>query len=50
MTDTETGDPLPQALIEIIGGGQTGGILSDNQGQFRAELPAGTYALRGDPR
>ena len=45
VTDTETGDPLAQASIEIIGGSQTGGTLSNGQGQFRAELPAGRYSL-----
>ena len=45
VTDAETGEPVAQAQIQILGGGQSRGTLSGPDGQYQAELPAGTYDL-----
>ncbi len=45
VTDTETGLPIAQAQIQILGGGQSAGLISNAQGRYQATLPAGTYDL-----
>ena len=45
VTDAETGGPVPQAQIQILGGGQSREATSSPDGQYRIELPAGTYDL-----
>ena len=42
VTDALTAGPVSQAVIEIKGGGQSLETLSDNLGQYRVDLPAGT--------
>lgn len=47
VTDAETGAPLQDVAVEILGLGDTqaGGIFSNASGQFRLTLPAGTYSV-----
>lgn len=45
VTNSETGAPVSAAQIQVLGGAQATGTLSDNQGQYRIELPAGSYDL-----
>ena len=45
VTDAETGAPVPQAQIQVLGGGQSRGTISGPDGEYQAELPAGTYDL-----
>ena len=45
VTDAETGGPVPQAQIQILGGGQSREATSGPDGQYRIELPAGIYDL-----
>ena len=45
VTDAETGGPVAQAQIQILGGGQSRGAGSNAQGRYQAELPPGTYDL-----
>ena len=45
VTDVETGAPVVSAEIHVQGGGQTRTITTDNQGQYRVQLPAGSYDL-----
>ncbi len=45
VTDEETGAPVPQAQVQILGGGQTLGGPTNAQGRYQADLPAGTYDL-----
>jgi len=46
VTNSETMAPISQAQIEVLGGTQDTGTLSDNQGIYRIQLAAGTYDLR----
>ena len=45
MTDAETGGPVAQAQIRILGGGQDRSVLTDGQGRYTVQLPSGTYTL-----
>ena len=45
VTDVLTRAPVPLAAIQILGGGERRTVLVNNQGQYRVELPAGTYDL-----
>ena len=45
VTDAETGAPVAQAQIQILGGGGSRGTISGPDGEYQAELPAGTYDL-----
>lgn len=45
VTDAETGEPVAQAQIQVLGGGESRGTLSGADGQYRIELPGGTYDL-----
>ncbi len=45
VTDAETGAPVAQAQIQILGGDESRGTISGADGQYQAELPAGTYDL-----
>ena len=45
VTDVLTRAPVPLATIQILGGGERRTVLVNNQGQYRVELPAGTYDL-----
>ena len=40
-----TGQPVPLADVQILGGGETRTVRADAQGQYRVELPAGRYDL-----
>jgi len=42
VTD-ETGTPVAQAQLSVLGTGSNTGTLTDNQGVYRITLPAGTY-------
>ena len=43
ITDAETGANVAGAAIEVVGGG--GAVLSNESGQFRLSLEAGTYSI-----
>ena len=43
VIDAETGGPVPQAQIQILGGGESRGSTSNAQGLYQADLPPGTY-------
>lgn len=43
ITDAETGANVAGAVIEVVGGG--GAVLSNESGQFRLSLEAGTYSI-----
>lgn len=47
VTDIETGAPLSNAQVQILGAGeaQAGGLLTDAQGRFRIQVAPGTYAV-----
>ena len=45
LTDALTGLPIPLADIQILGGGETRTVRTNQQGQYRVGLPAGTYDL-----
>jgi len=47
VTDTETGQPIADVAVEVLGGGdvQAGGVFSGPSGRFSITLPTGTYAL-----
>jgi iron complex outermembrane receptor protein len=45
VTDEVTGNPVPRAEILIIGGGESRTAVTNEQGQYTALLPAGTYDL-----
>ena len=45
VTDVETGQPLVAAQIQVLGGGQSTGGLTDNSGVYRMQLPAGNYSI-----
>ena len=43
VIDAETGGPVSQAQIQILGGGESRGSTSNAQGLYQADLPPGTY-------
>lgn len=45
VTDVESGQPVPTAQVQILGGGQSSGGLTNPQGIYRVQLPAGTYSI-----
>jgi iron complex outermembrane receptor protein len=45
VTNAETGAPISAAQIQVLGGPQATGTLSDNQGRYRIALAAGSYDL-----
>ncbi len=47
LTDAESGAPLQDVAVEVLGVGETqaGGMFTDAQGQFRLDLPTGTYSI-----
>ena len=45
VTNAETGVPISAAQIQVLGGAQATGTLSDNQGRYRINLPPGSYDL-----
>jgi outer membrane receptor for ferrienterochelin and colicins len=47
VTDKESGRPLNGAQVQVLGAGgaSAGGVLTDNSGQYRVSLPAGTYSV-----
>ena len=45
VIDAETGGPVAQAQIQILGGGESRGSTSNAQGLYQADLPPGTYDL-----
>lgn len=45
VTDAESGAPVAQAQIQILGGGESRGAISGPDGRYEAQLPAGTYDL-----
>ena len=45
VIDAETGAPVSQAQIQILGGGESRGSTSNAQGLYQANLPPGTYDL-----
>lgn len=47
VTDSETGGPLPDVAIQVVGvdEGQAGGVYSNPQGQYRLSLVPGSYSL-----
>jgi iron complex outermembrane receptor protein len=45
VTGSDSGDPLAGAQVQVLGGGmETGGVTGES-GQFRFEVPAGSYRL-----
>ena len=42
-TNAEDGSSISQAQIQVLGGAADTGVLSDNQGNYRISLAAGTY-------
>ncbi len=45
VTDQSTGQPLAQAQIQVVGGGESGGVLSDAQGNFTLNVASGSYSI-----
>ena len=45
VTDQSTGQALAQAQIQVLGGGTSGGALSDAQGNFTVSLDPGSYSI-----
>lgn len=45
VTDVETGQPIVAAQIQVLGGGQNTGGLTDNSGVYRMQLPVGSYSI-----
>jgi iron complex outermembrane receptor protein len=47
VLDAETMEPISEAQITVLGAGdaQAGGMLSNAQGRFTVQLPAGSYSL-----
>jgi iron complex outermembrane receptor protein len=45
VTDVGTGQPVEAAQIQVLGGSQSTGGLTDQAGRYRIELPAGSYSL-----
>ncbi len=47
VLDTETGQPISQAQVLLLGAGdaQAAGVLSNAQGRFTFQVPAGTYSV-----
>lgn len=45
VTNEETGQPVAQAQIQLLGGGASQGTLSDTQGRYRIQLAPGGYDL-----
>ena len=45
VTNEETGEPVSQAQIQVLGGATTTGTLSGNNGRYTIQLAPGTYAL-----
>ena len=45
VTDAGTGQPLPGVQIQVIGAGQPTGGLTNQAGQLRVAVPAGTYTV-----
>jgi outer membrane receptor for ferrienterochelin and colicins len=47
VTDSETGAPLSDVAIQVVGvdEGQAGGVYSNAQGQYRLSLAPGSYSL-----
>ncbi len=47
VVDAETGAVLTDAAVEVLSSGnqQAAGVFSNAQGQFRLELPAGSYSV-----
>jgi iron complex outermembrane receptor protein len=45
VTDRESGRPLDGAQVQVLGGGQPTGVLTNADGVFRIQLPAGGYSV-----
>lgn len=45
VTDEESGQPVSTAQVQVVGGGQSVGGLTDASGRYRVQLPAGTYSI-----
>jgi len=45
VTDENTGQPLAQAQIQVVGGGSSGGALTDAQGNFTLSVASGSYSI-----
>jgi outer membrane receptor for ferrienterochelin and colicins len=45
VTDTESGQPLDGAQVQVVGGGEATGGLTNAEGIYRIQLPAGTYSV-----
>lgn len=45
VTNQETGAPVSAAQIQVLGGAQATGTLSNDQGRYRMELAEGSYDL-----
>ncbi len=45
VTDVETGQPVPTAQVQVLGGAQATGSLTDQSGVYRIQLPAGSYSI-----
>ena len=45
VTDENTGQPLAQAQLQDVGGGSSGGALTDAQGNFTLSVASGSYSI-----
>ena len=45
VNDEVTGNPVPLVEILVLGGGESRTTVTNNQGQYSVQLPAGTYDL-----
>ncbi len=45
VTDSETGEALSQAQIQVLGGGRSTGGLTDDQGRYRIPVAPGSYSV-----
>ena len=45
VKDEVTGNPVPLVEILILGGGESRTAVTNNQGRYSVQLPAGTYDL-----
>ncbi|HSM61513.1 MAG TPA: TonB-dependent receptor [Longimicrobiales bacterium] len=45
VTDVETGQGIDAAQVQVLGGAQSTGGLTDQTGRYRIQVPAGTHSI-----
>lgn len=45
VTDLETGQGIDAAQVQVLGGGQSAGGLTDQTGRYRVQVAAGTHSI-----